>query len=673
MTSSFSSLNWRSGALLFCGCMQVAGTCVAAPSNDDLFNLSLEALSNIKVTSSSVVEKTLSRAPNIVSVVTAEQIEMMGANTLSDILMYLPGVQILHRRNGRDMLWIRGIPSGRNTKTLLLIDGVPQNEAVFGGWSPDEAVRVDNIARIELIRGPGSALYGGNAYAGVVAVVTKDATATSHVSAHLGKFQTSGASFAYSVQRDDINYRFSGRAYDTQGYAQDYDRSGVVSDHHNDVDALSGQIKIGAGSWLVDYRYDNYMTEYPMYASGDYKSQRYKSHNISLQLNHEFSNFLLKNIVYYSTTDRVFDRDAVRGEPAELFFASDSQLDSSRMGLKSYATINHSDTLQTSLGLFFDKWQVSEYHETIFVENFLPTERLLSGLRDGENDVPSAENYAVLWQQDIALMDRQLEMIVGARYDHHAIFGDKVSSRLGMTWQSSEDWSAKLLWGSAYRPPTFLQQYEIRSDNNVPGNPNIKPETIKTTEFELSYYVSAAHTISARLFNSDLRDFIQSIDGGQYQNTDDRQSIFGTEIEWRQVMTFSDGFFDNASLDMNYTHLNTDEASVARDIVNATLSLENDHYAVFLALNAVGRRNESDTYHNRVRNEALVDADNKRSVIEGSVNVKIKQFLAPNLSLGLKVSNFGNARRFNPTYAPDGYYDVKGRPLYYEAKLQYTF
>jgi len=673
MTSRFFSFNKVPIAVVFCSNLLTIGTCVAAPSNDDLFNLSLEALSNIKVTSSSVVEKTLSRAPNIVSVVTNEQIEMMGANTLSDILMYLPGVQILHRRNGRDMLWIRGIPSGRNTKTLLLIDGVPQNEAVFGGWSPDEAVRVDNIARIELIRGPGSALYGGNAYAGVVAVVTKDATATSHISAHLGKFQTSGASFAYSLQHNDINYRFSGRVYDTQGYAQDYDRSGIVSNHYNDVDALSGQLKFGSGSWLVDYRYDNYMTEYPMYASGDYKSQRYKSHNISFQFNHEFSNVLLKNTVYYSTTDRVFDRDAVRGEPAGLFFASDSQLDSSRMGLKSYATIHHSDTLQTSLGLFFDKWQVSEYHETIFVENFLPTERLLSGLRDGENDAPSAENYAMLWQQDIGLMDQQLEMIVGVRYDHHAIFGDKVSSRFGMTWQSSENWSAKLLWGSAYRPPTFLQQYEIRSDNNVPGNPNIKPETIETAEFELAYYFSDAHTLSARLFNSDLRDFIQSIDGGQYQNTGDSQSVSGMEVEWRQVMNLNGSLFDKASLDVNYTHLNTDEASVARDIVNATLSLESDHYALFLALNAVGRRNESDTYHNRVRNNVLVDADNKRSVIEGSVNFQIKQFLVPDVSLGIKVNNFGDARRYNPTYAPDGYYDVKGRPLYYEAKLKYRF
>ena len=660
--------------LISCGLIGFVSAVQASKlAEEDIFTLSLEALGDIKVASSSVSEKTLSRAPNVISVITAERIQASGAQTLSELLHYLPGVQVLQRRNGRDMLWIRGIPSGRNTKTLLLIDGVPQNETIFGGWSPDETVRVDNIARIELIRGPGSALYGGNAYAGVVSIVTKNAEANDFAAVFQGKFQTIGSEFGISAEKSDIKYRISGRTYDTKGHPQIYDRSGNASNHYNNVDAVNGQIKVSADKWMVDYRYDNYMTEYPMYASGDYKSQRYTSNNFLGQLAHEYADIQLKHTLFFNSVNRVFDRDAFKEDDPRLFFSSDSQLSSRRYGLKSYALINNSDTLQTSLGLFIDKWHVSEYYETIFVQNYQPVERLLSGLRQGEDSTPSAENYAGLWQQDLQLFDRKMELILGLRYDYHSIFGDKISTRFGMTWQSDKKWSVKLLWGSAYRPPTFLQQYEIRSDNNVPGNPDIEPETIKTSEFEFSYYYSANQTASARLFSSELKNFIQSIDGGQYQNTDDERRVEGAELEWRQAVTLENRLFDKMSFDVNYTFLDTKQASIARNVLNTQLTFESEKYTLFFALNALSKRNPSETYHNRVRNPLLVNADNKRATLEASVNFQVKAFILPNLTLGAKITNFGDVNRYNPTYAPDGYYDVKGKPRYYEVKLTYAF
>ena len=145
----------------------------ASASNNDLFELPLEDLLNIDVLSPSQTIKKIGQAPNIISVVNAYQIEKMGARTLSDVLKMTPGVQILTRRNGRDMVWIRGIPSGRNSKVMLVIDGVPQREGLIGGWSPDEQVQLNNIERIEVIRGPGSALYGGDAYSGMISIFTK--------------------------------------------------------------------------------------------------------------------------------------------------------------------------------------------------------------------------------------------------------------------------------------------------------------------------------------------------------------------------------------------------------------------------------------------------------------------------------------------------------------------
>jgi outer membrane receptor protein involved in Fe transport len=161
----------------------------------NLDDISLEQLMNIEVTTASKKSESIDKAPGIVSVVTAKEIEEFGAVNLMDVLERVAGVypmsSIMYREN---VASIRGVLTGHHNKhTLLLINGRPIRESQEGGadFPFFQAFPLATIKRIEVIRGPGSVLYGSNAYSGVINVITKtpeDHTLT--LSSHYGTYDT---------------------------------------------------------------------------------------------------------------------------------------------------------------------------------------------------------------------------------------------------------------------------------------------------------------------------------------------------------------------------------------------------------------------------------------------------------------------------------------------------
>ncbi len=124
------------------------------------------------VTVASRYAQSLRKAPNIVAVVDAETIRERGYRTLGDALRDLPGLYAWPSREGREIVSFRGVVSTDNNKILLLVDGVPWYDGVYTHAWTDDWMPLHHIARIEVIKGPGSAVYGTNAFAGVVNLVT---------------------------------------------------------------------------------------------------------------------------------------------------------------------------------------------------------------------------------------------------------------------------------------------------------------------------------------------------------------------------------------------------------------------------------------------------------------------------------------------------------------------
>ena len=161
------------GASLF---LLLSAGAVFAGNETNLFDLSLDQLTKVEIKSdiTSILAKPIREQPGIVSVVTQEEIREIGAGDLSDVLMLVPGFSLDSDVESMVGLTFRGL-QGQEGKVLLIVDGLEVNEPLYGSLPILNHIRADSIEEVEIIRGPGSAMYGGTAALAVIRVTTKGA------------------------------------------------------------------------------------------------------------------------------------------------------------------------------------------------------------------------------------------------------------------------------------------------------------------------------------------------------------------------------------------------------------------------------------------------------------------------------------------------------------------
>src|SRR5687767_2752180 len=143
-------------------------------TTDDLANLSLEDLMEIRVVTASKTEESLPRTTSIMSVITARDIQRSGFRTIYEVLARVPGFFPSTQATWK-LVGTRGLVADGSDHILLLIDGHPQNSIVAHGFQQqDQMPALEKVERIEIIRGPGSVLWGTSAAHAIVNVVTKD-------------------------------------------------------------------------------------------------------------------------------------------------------------------------------------------------------------------------------------------------------------------------------------------------------------------------------------------------------------------------------------------------------------------------------------------------------------------------------------------------------------------
>ena len=143
---------------------------------DDLNNLSVDDLFQLEVTSVDRKAQQLSKAPASIYVLTAEDIRRSGASSIPEALQWVPGLTVLHVAGGMWSVSARGDARLYSDKMLVMIDGRSLYTPLFSGvlWDLVD-VPLDNIERIEIVRGPGAVMWGLNAVNGVINIITKKA------------------------------------------------------------------------------------------------------------------------------------------------------------------------------------------------------------------------------------------------------------------------------------------------------------------------------------------------------------------------------------------------------------------------------------------------------------------------------------------------------------------
>ncbi len=244
----------------------------AGNDSNDLLKLSLEDLLDITVSAGTKTEtKTLRETPGIVTVISAEDIGNSGARDLIDVLRLVPGYSF-----GLDVYEVTG-PGVRGNwayegKVLLLIDGVELNDRQFGTVPLGNHYPLDNIQRIEIIRGPGSVNYGGFAELGVINIITRNAKEMNggEVSLSVGQMRDTWARRTVHLQHSqqlDNGVDFTASAYTGQTQRSDRDYVSLSGQHQDmaessDLDPLHLNLGVGYNNFSRRLLYDNYRTTY---------------------------------------------------------------------------------------------------------------------------------------------------------------------------------------------------------------------------------------------------------------------------------------------------------------------------------------------------------------------------------------------------------------------------
>jgi outer membrane cobalamin receptor len=466
-------------------------------------------------------ETPVRKAPAIATVITAKEIRNMGARNLLDILRKVPGVGIsIHDLSVYHAIEIRGVRTTWSEKVLFMIDGHRLNTE-FEGSSITTFLYMsaDAIKRVEVIRGPGSALYGANAFVGVINVVTKKPE-------DINGLQVTAGGGSFDTQHYSLLFGHSGQDLKLSGYFDYLKTDGPKSFIEQDAAGNSGDtaepqekpdigmyFKYGditvKGGYLKNRR-GPYIGA--AFALNDESAQKWEQYYIDIIYDRKITDHIDINA-------RLFG-DYFEGDPYwELFpegylgIYTDGLIGNPKgrertLGAKIATNYSLSPHLLTAGGMF----QNSKLYDTTHISNFDPNTFAplgsLQDITDWGNFIKNADrDIWAVYIQDIWNINENVSLTAGVRHDHYSDVGGTTNPRAGLVWEFMKDTSVKLLYGSAFRAPTFTDLYQTHNPSFV-GDPDIKPEKIRTYEAGLERRFLENYTARLNYFHNDIKDLI---------------------------------------------------------------------------------------------------------------------------------------------------------------------
>jgi len=524
---------------------EVSAKSNAKPQIEVLSTLSIEELSQVKITSIATgtgTDKLISEAPAIAAVITADEIQRMGATTLEEALESIPGMHISNTAPTSSTKYlIRGISTPFNPQVLVLINGVPISGIIRGDRNTRLGVLpIKMISRIEVIRGPGSARYGADALAGLINVITKSSKDIegTELGGHIGSFHTSEAWYLHGKQYEDLKLSMMLDYRETAGHKRE-----ITQDAQTRLDGIFGtnaslapgpaNLSERAVAGILDVERNKWHLQASHYTKFDIgagfggtgaldpstgKATRTRTlldltyHDPKVSENwdmtsqaaffhgtQEYKNYLVLFPPGANLGNGVFT-DGVLGRPE--YFERHVRLDSS--GIYS-GFENH----RVQIGAGFNLQELYKSQDsTNFTANFTPRpgSTNLSGSPDINLTERGRHSFNV-FVQDEWRMASDLEFTGGVRLDQYSDFGNTVNPRAVLVWATSPKLTTKLLYGRAFRAPAFAELYTINNPISI-GNPEIKPETIEVYELGWTYKATRDWESSFNIFHYDLKDLI---------------------------------------------------------------------------------------------------------------------------------------------------------------------
>lgn len=483
------------------------------------------------------VETPIDKVGSSISVVTREDLERAKVNDVSDALRLVPGVTVARNggAGGVTAVYVRGAPPGF---TRVMIDGVEVNDPGGIGTSFDFVhLNVTGIERIEVLRGPQSTLYGSDAMAGVINIITKKGAGepSSYLSAEVGSYETwrLGAGLQGSTNR--FHYAFDLSSHHTDGFSA-FDEKDGFSERDG---------------------YENYTL----------------SGRVGADLNEAIS---LDGVIRYTQADADYDTfdgtfaptEEGRTETEQLFLrlagravALDGVWEQTLGVSKTFHWRDFVDTPGVDDSVFDGEILAFDWQNNIYMES--QTFTLGLDWQEDETDTSGnpEEDFTTVgyYLQDTISPVEPWNTTLGIRLDDHSEFGTEVTYRAVTLYEiASSDTTLKGSWGTGFKAPSLFQLFA--SGPLVDGNPDLDPQTSEGWDVGFEQrLLDDTLRFGATYFDIVYEDLIDFVFGtadspGTYRNASEAEST-GVEV-FAAVQPAKD-----IELRVDYTYLDNDDKS----------------------------------------------------------------------------------------------------------------
>ena len=520
--------------------------CQAPSDTTDFYALSLEELMNLPITTASKFEQSIKDAPSTVSLITRDQILKYGWLSGNEVLARLPGFSPSQDYD-RMTISSRGIYEGwNNNHMLMLIDGIPMNDNMYGTAFTWEITPLVFTKSLEVIRGPGSALYGTNATNGVISYNTlsaKDLVKKAEVRYRVGNKGTQVFDLLAGHESESVSFVSAFNYYETDGDRyKSYDANATSKVNISNERAnyyffskiepkgkLSGiSLQFHEQNWSFNtgHGWLFYKPDQPENMNENRRliSLRFKTPQADKKFQQEYLMRYQRHGVNWHT--RLIPND-VYGYSyglTEILKTSTSDLFTR---LQWSANVNANTVLLGGVENSFLKYNGDDLHvsNVIFSGDYpqTPNNELLDAGSYfawlGNNPFINTGVYA---QFSTGLLDNKLKTTLGARYDYatfqyHDLYNggkeekksyEKFSPRLSLIYAATDKLTIKLMGGRAFRTPAASELFGSNTYLLASNLTALKPEVITTFEAGMDFSLSSNFNWRLNAFRTTFDDQI---------------------------------------------------------------------------------------------------------------------------------------------------------------------
>ncbi|MGJ0328898.1 TonB-dependent receptor [Aliarcobacter cryaerophilus] len=490
----------------------------------NLYSQQTSSLDEITISSATKSEEKLKNVTANVDVITAEDIESRKFKTVAEALNSLSGVSI--SSNGgigqTSSVYLRGMDSKR---TLVLIDGIRYNDITTpNGAANFEHLMINDIERIEVIKGAQSSIWGADASAGVINIITKSAQDGTHGNATVeyGRYNSKIARANISHKDENFDAKLSATRVDTDGFSAMTPKGKKAKNYEDDgYENTTANLKLG-------YNFDENNRVSTSYEIIDTKADMDGYDSL------------------YNPDPNNKDIAKTKTHLANITYENRNEIALTKV-YANYTDIKREYTSSTPKY----KGDIKEYGLNTSID-YLNSSNVTLGAdyKDFENKANINKEYnnkGIFISNTNKFFDDKTIFTQALRYDRYSDFENKTTGKIGIKQYIINELNISSNYGTGYNVPTIYQLFEPAGTSGPVGNINLEPEKTKGYDFGIEY-----KGFSLTYFNTKVKNMIDW--GNGYENIEGTSKIKGTEIAYKNEVV------EDTFLNLSYTNLSAKDS-----------------------------------------------------------------------------------------------------------------